>query len=127
MLSPKKTKYRKKQKGRMKGMSYRGSKVAFGEFGLVALDCAWVTARQIEAARMAITRHVKRSGKLVRITGSVKVQTIIDLIEARRRDERRPRRNRKTPKRPMKTKVKTAARPWRPAKAATKTPAEKTR
>jgi large subunit ribosomal protein L16 len=64
MLSPKKTKYRKKQKGRMKGMSYRGSKVAFGEFGLVALDCAWVTARQIEAARMAITRHVKRSGKL---------------------------------------------------------------
>jgi large subunit ribosomal protein L16 len=64
MLSPKKMKYRKKQKGRMKGLAYRGSSVSFGDFGLVALDCGWVTARQIEAARMAITRHVKRLGKL---------------------------------------------------------------
>jgi large subunit ribosomal protein L16 len=57
-------KYRKKQKGRMKGLAYRGSSVSFGDYGLVALDCGWVTARQIEAARMAITRHVKRLGKL---------------------------------------------------------------
>ncbi len=64
MLSPKKTKYRKKQKGRMRGFAYRGSTVSFGEFGLVALGCGWVTARQIEAGRMAISRHVKRSGKL---------------------------------------------------------------
>jgi large subunit ribosomal protein L16 len=64
MLSPKKMKYRKKQKGRMRGMAYRGSSVSFGDYGLVALDCGWVTARQIEAARMAITRHVKRLGKL---------------------------------------------------------------
>ena len=64
MLSPKKMKYRKKQKGRMRGLAYRGSSVSFGDYGLVALDCGWVTARQIEAARMAITRHVKRLGKL---------------------------------------------------------------
>jgi large subunit ribosomal protein L16 len=64
MLSPKKMKYRKKQKGRMKGLAYRGSSVSFGDYGLVAMDCGWVTARQIEAARMAITRHVKRLGKL---------------------------------------------------------------
>ena len=64
MLSPKKMKYRKKQKGRMRGLAYRGSSVSFGDYGLVALDCGWVTARQIEAARMAITRHVKRLDKL---------------------------------------------------------------
>jgi large subunit ribosomal protein L16 len=64
MLSPKKTRYRKKQKGRMRGFSRRGSRVAFGEYGLLSLDCSWITARQIEAARMAISRHVKRSGKL---------------------------------------------------------------
>lgn len=64
MLSPKKMKYRKKQKGRMKGLAYTGSSVSFGDYGLVAMDCGWVTARQIEAARMAITRHVKRLGKL---------------------------------------------------------------
>ena len=64
MLSPKKMKYRKKQKGRMRGLAHRGSSVSFGDYGLVALDCGWVTARQIEAARMAITRHVKRLGKL---------------------------------------------------------------
>ena len=64
MLSPKKMKYRKKQKGRMRGLAYRGSSMSFGDYGLVAMDCGWVTARQIEAARMAITRHVKRLGKL---------------------------------------------------------------
>jgi large subunit ribosomal protein L16 len=64
MLSPKKTKYRKRQKGNQKGLAYRGSDVSFGDFGLQALECGRITARQIEAARMAITRHVKRSGKL---------------------------------------------------------------
>jgi large subunit ribosomal protein L16 len=64
MLSPKKVKYRKQQKGRMRGMAYRGSDVSFGDYGLQAVECGWITARQIEAARMAVTRHVKRSGKL---------------------------------------------------------------
>ena len=64
MLSPKKTKYRKQMKGRMRGFAHRGSSVAFGEYALVSLDCSRITARQIEAARMAISRHVKRSGKL---------------------------------------------------------------
>ncbi|MDJ0766459.1 MAG: 50S ribosomal protein L16 [Myxococcota bacterium] len=64
MLSPKKVKYRKKQKGRMRGKSYRGNSVDFGDFGLQALGPGWITARQIEAGRMAVTRHVRRSGKL---------------------------------------------------------------
>jgi large subunit ribosomal protein L16 len=64
MLSPKKVKYRKKQKGRMRGTSKGGVDVSFGDFGLQALEPGWITARQIEAARMAITRHVKRAGKL---------------------------------------------------------------
>lgn len=64
MLSPKKTKYRKRQKGNQRGLAYRGSDVSFGDFGLQAVECGRITARQIEAARMAITRHVKRSGKL---------------------------------------------------------------
>jgi len=64
MLSPKKVKHRKQQKGRMRGKAYRGSDVSFGDFGLQATVCGWITARQIEAARMAVTRHVKRSGKL---------------------------------------------------------------
>ena len=64
MLSPKKVKYRKQQKGRMRGKSYRGCQVSFGDYGLQATECGWITARQIEAARMAVTRHVKRSGKL---------------------------------------------------------------
>lgn len=64
MLSPKRTKYRKQQKGNNRGIAYRGSDVSFGDFGLQALGCGRVTARQIEAARMAITRHVKRAGKL---------------------------------------------------------------
>ena len=64
MLSPKRVKYRKQQKGRMRGAAWRGSSVDFGEFALQALEPAWITARQIEAARVAITRHVKRGGKL---------------------------------------------------------------
>jgi len=64
MLSPKRTKYRKVQKGRNRGVAWRGSDVSFGDFGLQALDHAWITARQIEATRMAIQRHVKRAGKL---------------------------------------------------------------
>ncbi len=64
MLSPKRTKYRKMQKGNDRGVARRGSDVSFGDFGLQAGECGRVTARQIEAARMAITRHVKRAGKL---------------------------------------------------------------
>ncbi|HDY70558.1 MAG TPA: 50S ribosomal protein L16, partial [Nitrospirae bacterium] len=64
MLMPKKVKYRKKQKGRMTGKAYRGSTVVFGRYGLKALEPGWLTSRQIEAARVAITRHVKRGSKL---------------------------------------------------------------
>ena len=64
MLSPKKVKYRKQQKGRMRGTAYRGSELTFGEFGLQALECASITSQQIEAARIAMTRHVKRGGKI---------------------------------------------------------------
>jgi large subunit ribosomal protein L16 len=64
MLSPKKVKYRKQQKGRMKGVARRGSNLDFGEFGLQAIECGSITSRQIEAARIAMTRHVKRGGKM---------------------------------------------------------------
>jgi large subunit ribosomal protein L16 len=64
MLMPKRTKYRKQQRGRMTGLATRGGTIAFGEFGLKALEPAWVTNRQIEAARVAINRHVKRGGKM---------------------------------------------------------------
>jgi large subunit ribosomal protein L16 len=64
MLMPKRVKYRKQQRGRMRGKAYRGGAVAFGEFGLQALEPAWVTNRQIEAARVAITRSIKRGGKM---------------------------------------------------------------
>jgi large subunit ribosomal protein L16 len=64
MLSPKKVKYRKQQKGRMRGMAYRGATLTFGEFGLQAMECGRMTAQQIEAARVAMTRHVKRGGKV---------------------------------------------------------------
>lgn len=64
MLMPKRVKYRKQQRGRMNGKAYRGSSVAFGEFGLQALEPAWITNRQIEAARVAITRSIKRGGKM---------------------------------------------------------------
>jgi len=64
MLMPKRTKYRKVQRGRMKGLAYRGSSLDFGDYGLQALEPCWLTARQIEAARVAITRTARRGGKL---------------------------------------------------------------
>jgi len=64
MLMPKKVKYRKMQKGRMYGKAYRGSTVSFGEFGLKALEPGWLSSKQIEAARIAITRHAKRGCKV---------------------------------------------------------------
>jgi large subunit ribosomal protein L16 len=64
MLMPKRVKYRKQQRGRMRGKAYRGSTVAFGEYGLQALEPAWITNRQIEAARIAMTRRIKRGGKV---------------------------------------------------------------
>ena len=64
MLMPKKVKYRKQQRGRRRGRAWRGGQLAFGEYGLKALEAAWITDRQIEAARVAITRFIKRGGKL---------------------------------------------------------------
>lgn len=64
MLMPKRTKYRRQHRGRMRGLATRGNTVAFGDFGLVADQCAWITNRQIEAARIAMTRHIKRGGKV---------------------------------------------------------------
>ena len=64
MLMPKKVKYRKQQRGRMAGKAWRGSALAFGDFGLKAMECGWITARQIEAARVAMTRSIKRGGKV---------------------------------------------------------------
>ncbi|MBL7179734.1 MAG: 50S ribosomal protein L16 [Pseudomonadota bacterium] len=64
MLSPKKVKFRKQQRGRTKGVAYRGCTLNFGEFGLQATECGRISAKQIEAARVAMTRHVKRGGKI---------------------------------------------------------------
>jgi len=64
MLAPKRVKYRKQQKGRMKGVASRGNEISFGDFGLQALECGVLTARQIEAARIALTRYVRRAGKV---------------------------------------------------------------
>lgn len=64
MLSPKKVKFRKQQKGRMRGVARRGSSLNFGEFGLQAVECGRLAAKEIEAARIAMTRHVKRGGKM---------------------------------------------------------------
>lgn len=64
MLSPKKVKHRKQMKGRMRGAAYRGSSINFGEYALKALECSYMTAQQIEAARIAINREVKRGGKM---------------------------------------------------------------
>ena len=64
MLMPKKTKYRKKMKGNMKGCETRGTELEFGEFGLQSVEPGWITSRQIEAARRAMTRHVKRGGQI---------------------------------------------------------------
>lgn len=64
MLSPKRTKFRKQQRGRMKGQASRGNTVDFGEFGLQATEPAWITSRQIEASRRAMTRYIRRGGKI---------------------------------------------------------------
>jgi len=64
MLQPRRTKYRKQHRGRMKGVASRGNTVAFGQYGLQALEPAWITDRQIEAARVALTRHIRRGGKV---------------------------------------------------------------
>lgn len=64
MLMPKKVKYRKQMRGRRRGKAWRGSEVSFGEYGLKALECAWITDRQIEASRVAISRFIKRGGKV---------------------------------------------------------------
>lgn len=64
MLMPKRVKYRKHHRGRMKGDATRGNTIAFGSYGLMSLDAHWITSRQIEAARIAMTRHVKRGGKV---------------------------------------------------------------
>jgi large subunit ribosomal protein L16 len=64
MLAPKRVKHRKTHKGRMRGMAHRGNKVSFGEYGLQATEPTWITNRQIESARVAMTRHIKRGGKV---------------------------------------------------------------
>lgn len=64
MLMPKRVKHRKEQRGRMRGMSKGGTKLNFGEYGLQALECGWITSKQIEAARVALTRYIKRGGKV---------------------------------------------------------------
>lgn len=64
MLMPKRVKYRKQQRGRMRGLASRGNTLEFGEYGLMALEPAWITNRQIEAARIAMTRYIKRGGKV---------------------------------------------------------------
>jgi large subunit ribosomal protein L16 len=64
MLAPKKIKYRKQMRGRRSGLAWTGSTINFGDYGLIALEDAWITSRQIEAARIAITRHMKRIGKV---------------------------------------------------------------
>jgi len=64
MLMPKRVKYRRVQRGRMKGIATKGNKVSYGEFGLVADECGWITANQIEAARIAMTRYIKRGGNV---------------------------------------------------------------
>ena len=64
MMMPKKVKYRKQQRGRMAGKAWRGSDISFGNYGLKAMECAWITDRQIEAARVAMTRSIKRGGKV---------------------------------------------------------------
>ena len=64
MLAPKRVKYRKKHKGKMRGVSRRGNRVSFGDYGLQAVESAWISNRQIESARVAMTRHIKRGGKV---------------------------------------------------------------
>ena len=66
MLQPKKTKFRRQQKGRQKGNAQRGNQLAFGSFGIKSLDTKWITGRQIEAARVAVTRYMQRQGQILR-------------------------------------------------------------
>ena len=70
MLSPKRVKYRKQQKGRIKGLAHRGSEVAFGQFGIQSTQAGWLTSRQIEAGRVALTRHIKRGGKVAPVAAA---------------------------------------------------------
>ena len=71
MLSPKRVKFRKRFKGRTKGLATRGNEVSFGHYGLKAMEPGWVTNRQIEAARVALTRHIKRGGKVWIFKGEI--------------------------------------------------------
>ncbi len=64
MLLPKRVKYRRQHRGRMKGAAHKGNQVTYGEYGLQALECGWITSRQIEAARIAMTRYIKRGGQV---------------------------------------------------------------
>lgn len=64
MLMPKRTKFRKQFRGKMRGKAVRGNQVSFGDYGLMAMECGWITSRQIEASRIAMTRHIKRGGKV---------------------------------------------------------------
>ena len=64
MLMPKRTKFRKQFRGKMRGKASRGNQVSFGDYGLMAMECGWITSRQIEASRIAMTRHIKRGGKV---------------------------------------------------------------
>lgn len=64
MLQPKRVKYRKQQKGRLRGYAYRGNTIAFGDYGLQTMEIGWISSRQIESARVAMTRHIKRGGKV---------------------------------------------------------------
>ena len=76
MLQPKRTKFRKKQKGRVKGIAQRGHTISFGSFGIKSLEAGWITSRQIEAARRAITRHLRRAGRVwIRIFPDVPVSS----------------------------------------------------
>ena len=81
MLQPKKTKFRRQQKGRQKGNAQRGNQLAFGSFGIKALETKWITGRQIEAARIAVTRYMQRQGQIwIRIFPDKPITRIIILI-----------------------------------------------
>ena len=78
MLMPKRVKYRKQQRGRRSGMSKGATSIDFGEFGMKAMEVGWVTARQIEAARVALTRHLKRGGKVLGRRGQARPRDVRD-------------------------------------------------
>ena len=93
MLMPKRVKYRKVQRGRMTGAASRGNKVAYGDFGIQALEPGWITGNQIEAARIAMTRYTKRGGKVWIYTGEVLNSTLRSATPEPAPRERRERRN----------------------------------